>query len=60
MKNLTYTSAYLRYYKRFTSNLVDILEGQSQRLVCWSFRWKDAVECLKQSETTGITLLSLN
>lgn len=56
-KTKCYTSNHLL---PLTSNFVHILERQSQRLVCWSFWWKDGIQGFKQGLPAGITILSLD
>lgn len=43
-----------------TADLVDVLEWQSKRLVCWSFWWEDRVQGIEQGLSAGIAFLSLN
>merc|ERR1711931_453775 len=43
-----------------TSDFVDILEWESERLVSWSGWWDDGIKSLKKSHTAGITLLPLD
>ena len=43
-----------------TANLIDILEGQTKGLACWSFRGDDAVQCIEKSLSRSSTFLSFN
>ena len=44
----------------FTSNFVDILQGQTQRLIGGSFRGQNTIQGIKQSYSIGISFLTLN
>ena len=43
-----------------TSNFVDILQGQTQRLIGGSFRGQNTIQGFKQSFSTGISFLTFN
>lgn len=43
-----------------TSNFVDVLQGQSQRLVGWPCGWQDGVKCFEQSLPGRVSLFPLD
>ena len=42
------------------SDFVDILEGKSERLVCWSLGWNDGIKGFEKGSSTGLSFLALN
>ena len=59
-KFLSLVTFYFLFFSIVTSNLVDVLEWETERLVGGALRWDDGVESIEQGLAGGVSVLALD
>ena len=59
-KFLSLVTFYFLFFSIVTSNLVDVLEWETERLVGGALRWDDGVEGVEEGLAGGVSVLALD